>query len=121
LHDALPIFDDSGGDRLPDTPAGLFARLAAQAALGGLAPVDLLALLKHPLLRLGAPEGARTGAITTLERAVLRGPRPGAGTDGLAAALKTFRAELAKLRRGERSDLHRSDPRATLTDDDLQA
>ena len=41
--------DDSGGDSLADTPAGVFARLAAQAALGGLEPVTLLALLKHPL------------------------------------------------------------------------
>ena len=42
--------EDSGGDALADTPAGTFARLAAEAALGGLAPVTLLALLKHPLL-----------------------------------------------------------------------
>ena len=45
--------DDSGGEPLADTPAGVFARLAAEAALGGLEPVALLALLKHPLLRLG--------------------------------------------------------------------
>ena len=38
--------------------AGRFARLAAEAALSGLAPVTWLALLKHPLLRLGAREGA---------------------------------------------------------------
>jgi len=43
--------DDSGGDALPDTGAGVFARLAAEVALGGLAPVPLLALLKHPLAR----------------------------------------------------------------------
>ena len=43
--------EDSGGEALADTPAGIFARLAAQTALGGLAPVLLLALLKHPLLR----------------------------------------------------------------------
>ncbi len=36
--------EDSGGDALADTPAGIFARLAAEAALGGLAPVTLLAL-----------------------------------------------------------------------------
>ena len=29
----VPV-DDSGGDALPDTPAGVFARLAAEAALG---------------------------------------------------------------------------------------
>src|SRR5262245_53252928 len=49
--------DDSGGDPLPGTPAGLLARLAAEAALGGLAPVTLLALLKHPLTRLAAAPG----------------------------------------------------------------
>ena len=37
--------DDSGGDALPDTSAGRFARLATEAALGGLAPVTVLALL----------------------------------------------------------------------------
>ena len=46
--------DDSGGDQLGQTRAGVFARLATEAALGGLEPVTLLALLKHPLLRLGA-------------------------------------------------------------------
>ena len=45
--------EDSGGDALAETPAGIFARLAAEAALDGLEPVTLLALLKHPLLRLG--------------------------------------------------------------------
>ena len=66
----VPV-DDSGGDALADTPAGVFARLAAEAALGGLAPVTLLALLKHPLLRLGAA-GRRThaSAIAALERAL---------------------------------------------------
>ena len=111
--------DDSGGDQLNDTPAGLFARLAAQATVEGLAPVGLLALLKHPLTRLAAPEGAHRHAVAALERAILRGPRPRPGSAGLARALATLRAELAKLRRGERSDLHRSDPRADLTDDDL--
>ena len=50
--------DNSGGDALADTAAGVFARLAAELALGGVAPVALLALLKHPLFRLGAAAGA---------------------------------------------------------------
>src|SRR6266542_1228096 len=107
--------DDSGGDALADTPAGLFARLAAEAALDGLSPVALLGLLKHPLARLGAAEGAHARAIAALERAVLRGPRPRPGTAGLAHALAAFRTQLAKLRRGETSDLPPSDPRARLT------
>ena len=87
--------DDSGGDALADTPAGVFARLAAEAALKGLEPVTLLALLKHPLLRLGAGAGAHAHAISVIEQAVLRGPRPKPGTAGLAHALKTFRGQRA--------------------------
>ena len=52
--------DDSGGDALAETPAGVFARLAAEAALSGLEPVTLLALLKHPLLRLSAKRARTT-------------------------------------------------------------
>src|SRR5215467_7910207 len=113
--------DDSGGEALADTPAGVFARLAAQATIEGFPPVTLLALLKHPLTRLGAPEGAHARAIAALERAVLRGPRPRRGTDGLHRALAAFREELGKLRRGERCDLHPLDPRVTLADADLRA
>jgi ATP-dependent helicase/nuclease subunit B len=113
--------DDSGGDALPDTAAGLFARLAAETALGGLAPVTLLALLKHPLTRLGAAEGAHLRAAAALEQATLRGPRPRPGSTGLAQALATFRAERDKLKRGEPSDLHWSDPRTLLGEWELDA
>src|SRR5262245_13294197 len=113
--------DYSGGEPLAETPAGIFARLVAEATIEGLPPVSLLALLKHPLMRLGAPEGTHARAIAALERAVLRGPRPRPGTQGLSNALAAFREELAKLRRGERCDLHPSDPRTTLSDADLEA
>ena len=97
--------DDSGGDQLADTPAGLFARLAAQATIEGLAPVGLLALLKHPLTRLAAPAGAHRHAIAVLERAILRGPRPRPGSAGLARALASLagRARQAPARRALRS------------------
>jgi ATP-dependent helicase/nuclease subunit B len=107
--------DDSGGDALDDTAAGQFARLVADAALSGSAPVAVLALLKHPLLRLGAKAGALTHPVQVLERAVLRGPRPRAGSGGLRQALATLRPELDKLLRNEATDLHRSDPRAALS------
>jgi ATP-dependent helicase/nuclease subunit B len=110
----VPV-DDSAGEMLANTQAGVFARLAAEAALGGLAPVTLLALLKHPLCRLDRR------AITALERAVLRGTRPKPGTEGLGRALTTFRDELAKLRRNEASSLHRSDPRRRIREADLVA
>jgi ATP-dependent helicase/nuclease subunit B len=111
--------EDSRGQPLHITPAGIFARLAADVAIGRLAPVTLLALLKHPLLRLGGNQQSR--AVAALERAVLRGPRPRAGSAGLAHALKTFRGELEKFHREEKTDLHPSDPRTTLRDDDLAA
>jgi ATP-dependent helicase/nuclease subunit B len=101
--------EDTGGDLLAQTPAGIFARLAAQAAVAGLEPVTLLALLKHPLLRLGASDQRR--ATNLLERAVLRGPRPSRGTRGLARALKTLRAV--------RDALHPSDPRKYLSDGEI--
>jgi ATP-dependent helicase/nuclease subunit B len=99
--------DDSAGDDLAETPAGVFARLVAEAAFAGLPPVPLLALVKHPLCRLNP------SAIASLERAVLRGPRPKPGTAGLAHALTTFRAT--------RGELHRSDPRTALTEAELNA
>ncbi len=112
-------FDDSGGDALMDTPAGIFARLAAEAAANGLEPPTLLALLKHPLCRLGGAAGAFRDAVETLELALLRGTRPQAGSGGLARDFARFRVELAKLRRGETSSLHRSEPRTRLHDDEL--
>jgi ATP-dependent helicase/nuclease subunit B len=111
--------EDSGGDALSETPAGIFARLAADAALGGLAPVQLLALLKHPLLRLGA--GDRSPAVAALERAILRGPRPRPDSSGLAHALQTFRTQLERFHRKEDTDLHGSDPRTALRDSELAA
>ncbi len=115
------VVEDSGGTALADSPAGQLARLAAGCVLAGLPPVGLLALLKHPLMRLGAAAGAHARAIGALELAVLRGPRPQPGTAGLAQALQTFRQELARLRGGERSDLHPSEPRAGLAEHELAA
>jgi len=113
--------DDSGGDALADTSPGVFARLAAEVALAGVAPVELLAVMKHRLFRLDGAAGAHVSAIAALERAVLRGPRPRAGAAGLAHALDTFRRELAKLRAKERSEIHAGEPRAAIADADLAA
>jgi len=110
----VPV-DDSRGVSLADTPDGVFARLAAEVALGGVAPVPLLALLKHPSAAFHA------GGVAALERAILRGPRAKHGTAGLPEALESFRAELAKFRAKKPSALHRSDPRLTLTDAELDA
>jgi ATP-dependent helicase/nuclease subunit B len=112
-------FDDSGGDALMDTPAGIFARLAAEAAANGLEPATLLALLKHPLFRLSGARASHKRAIEVLEFAVLRGTRPQPGSSGLIREFDRFRGELTKLRRGETSSLHAMEPRAKLRDDEL--
>jgi ATP-dependent helicase/nuclease subunit B len=112
-------FNDSGGDALMDTSAGIFARLAAESVAKQLEPPTLLALLKHPLCRLGGADGAFRDAVETLEMALLRGTRPQAGSGGLARDFARFRFELAKLRAHEASALHRSEPRARLTDEEL--
>ncbi|MGJ5077398.1 double-strand break repair protein AddB [Bradyrhizobium oligotrophicum] len=112
-------FDDSGGDALLETPAGIFARLAAEAAARGLEPPTLLALLKHPLCRLGRAANGWKSAIETLELAVLRGTRPQAGSGGLARDFARFRDEHTKLHQGEASSLHKAEPRARLSPEQL--
>jgi ATP-dependent helicase/nuclease subunit B len=105
--------DDTGGDALIDTPAGRFAGLIAEATSGGLPPVTLLALLKHPLFRLGERDGGHDRAVAALERAILRGPRPRPGTAGIADALARFQEERPKL--------HRRDPRILIREADVDA
>jgi ATP-dependent helicase/nuclease subunit B len=104
----VPV-DDSAGVSLADASAGVFARLAAEAALGGLAPATLLALLKHPLFRLTAGKRGNARPIATIEHALLRGPRPRAGSDGLDRAFAAFRLNRAKL--------HLNDTRWLIADD----
>ena len=88
---ALPrhgiIADDSAGEPLAVTPPAVFLRLLSRAVTEGLAPVPLLALLKHPLAAAGlAPAACRQGA-RALEVAALRGPRPAPGLAGLRRAI----------------------------------
>jgi ATP-dependent helicase/nuclease subunit B len=78
--------DDSAGVPLSRTPAGAFLRLVIDMADSALAPVPLLAALKHPLAAGGlAPEAFRTRA-RRLETEI-RGPRPAPGFAGIRAAL----------------------------------
>ncbi len=113
------LFDDSGGDALTETSAGIFARLVAEAVAEQLEPATLLALLKHPLFRLGAPAHGWKDAIETLELALLRGTRPAPGTKGLKQDFARFREELGKLHGEGSSMLHKAEPRARLSGDRL--
>ncbi len=79
------IADDSAGEPLAETPPAVFLRLLAAAYASNLRPVDLLALLKHPLCALGLSQSACREQARRLERARLRGPRPPPGLAGLRA------------------------------------
>lgn len=79
--------DDSAGVPLAKTPPGTFLRLTARMLVEALAPVPLLAALKHPLAACGLAPHAFRWRVRRLERRVLRGPRPAPGLAGLRAAV----------------------------------
>ncbi len=79
--------DDSAGIPLAQTPPGAFLRLVADACTERLAPVPLLALLKHPLAAGGLDAGDFRGLVRGFEIRALRGPRPAPSIPGLKSAL----------------------------------
>ncbi|GBQ11757.1 double-strand break repair protein AddB [Swaminathania salitolerans] len=81
------VADDSAGEALALTPAAILLRLLAEAVASSLAPVSLLALLKHPLVALGTTPGTCRATARRLERMALRGPAPPPGLAGLRLAL----------------------------------
>ncbi|CAN0479123.1 unnamed protein product, partial [Discosporangium mesarthrocarpum] len=85
--------DDSGGTPLADTLPGVFLRLTADAVAADAAPVPLLAALKHPLAAGGMDVSAFRDRVREMELAVLRGPRPIAGFDGLRETLRHIEPE----------------------------
>jgi ATP-dependent helicase/nuclease subunit B len=87
--------DDSAGSPLNRTPPGVFLRLVLEMAASQLAPVPMLAALKHPLASGGLAPAVFRNLARRLETAIL-GPRPAPGFAGLKAAL---RGESAELRR----------------------
>ncbi|MFN3512644.1 MAG: double-strand break repair protein AddB [Phenylobacterium sp.] len=68
--------DSSVGEPLAACRCGVLAGLVAKAAAQRLDPVTLLALVKHPLVRLGLTPEALEAARIELELHGLRGPRP---------------------------------------------
>jgi len=78
--------DDSAGQPLSRTPPGTLLGAIADAGAESFAPVALLALLKHPLVRAGKDRLEWLEGVRLLDRA-LRGPRPGPGLQGITAFL----------------------------------
>lgn len=77
--------DDSAGQPLSLTPPGTLLLALADAAAQAFAPMPLLTLLKHPLVRPDDRAAWLDGA-RALDLA-LRGPRPAPGLAGIAAQL----------------------------------
>jgi len=70
--------DDSAGEMMSQTTAGRLFLLLAEVAAEQAAPVPLMALLEHPLVRAGEGRAAWLEQARALELA-LRGPRPAPG------------------------------------------
>ncbi len=68
--------EESSGEPLGQTAAGALARLVLDCTLRELAPVEVLALLHHPAVKLGRGRGDVIRAARHLELAVLRGVLP---------------------------------------------
>lgn len=79
--------DDSAGRPLAQTPVGSYLRLIIDSALQG-APIPWLSLLKHPMAGGGQAPGDLRRQARLLETAILRGPRPPGGLEGLRQALR---------------------------------
>jgi ATP-dependent helicase/nuclease subunit B len=100
--------DDSAGEALAQTPPALFLRLLARAAAANFAPVELLALLQHPLAAAGVAPAACRDFGRRLDEHVLRGPRPAPGFDEIKLrvertgdeALRVFVERLEVILRG---------------------
>lgn len=80
--------DDSAGQPFERSPAGMLARLAAEVAAGQADADHVIALLAHPLCRLGLAPEVRERGRAALEIGVLRGPALAPGFDALASALE---------------------------------
>ena len=91
------IADDSAGEPLAQTPPAVFLRLLARAAADGLAPVALLAVLKHPFAAAGLRGPECREAARLLERSALRGARPPGGLTGLRLQLQKRGLEHGEL------------------------
>jgi ATP-dependent helicase/nuclease subunit B len=115
--------DISAGTPASATPVGVLAQLTAGLADGRADPVAALAVLKHPLVRLGRDGDALWSCRTVLERYGLRGPRPrnwSAVRDRLEK--EGERRRVATLENGGPADaaaavLHRFAEAADLADD----
>lgn len=87
--------DDSAGRPFGKTVSGAFLDLVVEAAAKQFAPAPLMALLKHPLTRLGLPVAAVRRAARHLELTAFRTVYLGNGFDGIDEAVERAARETA--------------------------
>ena len=93
--------DDSAGRPLAKTMPGAFLDLAIAAIASDFAPAAVVALVKHPLTRLGLSAFQVRRAARALEIGAFRTLYLGSGLTGIAAALERAQGEVAaRQRRG---------------------
>lgn len=76
--------DDSAGTPLSRTSGGVFLQLVVDMVAAQAAPIQLLAMLKHPFALLGLPVGEAHKLARRLERYTLRGVRMTNALSGIA-------------------------------------
>lgn len=86
--------DDSAGRPFAKTVTGAFLDLVLGALQTDFAPVETMALLKHPLTRLRLPVAIARRAARSLELLVFRRDYLGSGLAGIEAALARAREDL---------------------------
>lgn len=95
--------DDSAGRPFVKTPPGAFLDLLIEAVAKRFAPAEVMALLKHPLTRLGLDPFAARRAARALEIAAFRTAYLGDGLKGVEAALEKARQETLDRARRDRA------------------
>lgn len=89
------MVDDSGGERLSETPIGCFLILSAKMVIEDLTPIPLLSCLKHPMVACGQNWAAFQESVGVLEKTLLRGARPNSGIEGLKFSLSLTLTEIS--------------------------
>lgn len=95
--------DDSAGRPFAKTVPGTFLNLVAGVVVNDFAPADVMALLKHPLCRLGMKSFDVRRFGRALEIAAFRAPYIGRGPEGIAAALKKCESDRLEKKRRHRA------------------
>ena len=97
------LVDDSAGRPLRKTPPGAFLDLVAETFARDFEPATVMALLKHPLTRLGLPAGEARKAARALELIAFRTDYLGRGLDGFEQAIERAFAQVAARSRRQQA------------------